>query len=125
MPHRCVAGGCSNTGKCSVSLHGWPLSHYYSRLWTNAVKNTRANFTLTNSSKLCSDHFDEDAYEPNAVIAQSLGLKLKRTLKADAVPTIFVRSNSKEKQNQSAEVPEKDVEKPARAAFRKRESARI
>ena len=135
MPHRCVAGGCSNTAKNNVSLHGWPSSPYFSRLWTNAVKNTRANFVLTKSSKLCSDHFSENAYEPQSVIANALGVDMKKMLKADAAPTAF--TCPKKKQSGSAVSVEESIlcgfqfhssshsEKQPRGAFRKREAARV
>ena len=89
MPHRCVAGGCSNTAKDGVSLHGWPTNAQLARQWKNAVRNTQANFNQTVSSKLCSSHFSDDSFETQSVIAHSLGLKMKKILKPDAVPTIF------------------------------------
>ena len=89
MPHRCVAGGCSNTAKDGVSFHGWPSNAQLARQWTNAVRNTRANFNQTASSKLCSSHFSEDSFETQSVIAHSLGLNMKKILKPGAVPTIF------------------------------------
>ena len=89
MRHRCIAGGCSNTRKNGVSLHPWPQDPHFARLWTNAVKNTRSDFYYhTNSSRLCSAHFTEDYFEAQTVIAKSLGLKMKNSIKADAVPTI-------------------------------------
>ena len=89
MPHRCVAGGCLNTAKDGVSLHGWPTNVRLTRQWTNAVRNTWANFNQTASSKLCSSHFSDDSFETQSVIAHSLGLKMKKILKPHAVPTIF------------------------------------
>lgn len=91
MPHRCVAGGCSNTNKDDVSVHGWPSDPQVARQWTNAVRNTRSNFSQTASSKLCSSHFSDDSFEAQSVIAVSLGLNMKRILKPDAVPTIFIK----------------------------------
>ena len=81
MPHRCVAGGCSNTSKDEVSLHGWPSNPQVARQWTKAVRNTRADFKPTASSKLCSSHFSDDSFETQSVIAQSLGLKMKKKFK--------------------------------------------
>ena len=46
MPHRCVAGGCSNTAKDRASLHGWPSNAQLARQCTYAVRNTQANFNL-------------------------------------------------------------------------------
>ena len=81
MPHRCVAGGCSNTTKDGVSVHGWPSNTQLARQWTNAVRNTRANFNPTTSSKLCSSHFSDNSFETQSVIAHSLGLNMKKILK--------------------------------------------
>ena len=80
MPFRCVAGGCSKTRKDGVSLHRWPDDPHFARLWTNVVKNTRSDFgNPTTSSRLCSDHFDEDCFEPQTVIVKFMGLQMKQT----------------------------------------------
>ena len=89
MPHRCVAGGCSNTAKDGVSLHGWPSNVQRACEWTNAVRNMWANFNQTASSKLCSSHFSDDSFETQSMIAHSLGLNMKKILKPSAVLTIF------------------------------------
>ena len=47
IPHRCIAGGCSNTHKDEVSLHKWPEDVHFARIWTNAVKNTPSLMFLT------------------------------------------------------------------------------
>ena len=91
MPHRCVAGGCFNTSKDEVSLHGWPSNPQVARQWTKAVRNTRSDFNPTASSQLCSGHFSDESFETQSVIAQSQRLKMKRSLKPDTVPTIFKR----------------------------------
>ena len=41
------------------------------------------------ASELCSSHFSDDSFETQSVIAHSLGLKMKKILKPDAVPTMF------------------------------------
>ena len=43
IPHRCIAGGCSNIRKDGVSLHKWPEDAHFAKIWTNAVKNTRSD----------------------------------------------------------------------------------
>ena len=85
MPHRYVAGGCSKTAKDGVSLYGWPSNAPRAREWTNAVRNTRANFNQTASGKLCSCHFSDDSFETQSVIAHSLGLNMKKILKPGTV----------------------------------------
>ena len=47
IPHRCIAGGCSNTHKDEVSLHKWPEDAHFAKIWTNAVKNSRSMMFLT------------------------------------------------------------------------------
>lgn len=136
MPHRCVAGGCSNTAKDGVSLHGWPTNAQLSRQWTSAVRNTRANFNQTPSSKLCSRHFSKDSFETQSVISHSLGLNVKKMLKPGAVPTIFNNCPQHKKRrrddstdctedNSSHGSPVPQFEKQPRGAYRKREAARV
>lgn len=89
MPQRCVAGGCSNIRKDGVSLHQRPEDPRFARPWTNAVKNTRSDFTNpTSLSRLCSTHFTVDCFQAKSSIVKSLGLKMKTFWKDDAVPTI-------------------------------------
>ena len=138
MPHRCVAGGCSNTAKDGVSLHGWPTNAQLARQWTNAVRNTRANFNQTASSKLCSSHFSDDSFETQSVIAHSLGLKMKKLLKPDAVPTIFHNCPPQKRQRREHSTDRTEgysspaygsraqqFPKQPRRAYRKREAARV
>ena len=44
----------------------------------------------TDTSVLCSEHFEADCFEVDSMLAEQMGLK-KRRLKPDAVPTVFVR----------------------------------
>ena len=136
MPHRCVAGRCSNTTKDGVSLHSWPSNPQYARVWTRAVRNTRADFSPSPSSKLCSAHFTEDCFEDQTVIARSLGLSMKKTLKPEAVPTIFTcddlpgkrkrREDELGNTTSSSNVSvSQQCNKQQRGAFRKREAARV
>ena len=134
MPHRCVAGGCSNTRKDGVSLHLWPEDPRFARLWTNAVKNTRSDFSNpSSSSRLCSAHFTEDFFEAQSIIAKRFGLEMKTIMKADAVPTIFRSGpplNKRQRQEEDEYVATEsrkaqDKNKLPRGAFRKREAARV
>ena len=87
MPHRCVVGGCGNTKK-GVNLHRWPKSPYH-RLWTNAVKNTRSDFTSPSPSRMiCIVHFTENCFEPQTIISRDLGMSFRPVLKKDVVPMI-------------------------------------
>ena len=131
MPHRCIAGGCSNTRKDGVSLHQWPDDPKFSRLWTNAVKNTRSDFiNPTKSTRLCSAHFTEDCFEAQTAIAKSMGLKMKSFIKADAVPTIFKSGPPKTKiqrleEDSTHEATQSEKTPLQRGAYRKREAARV
>ena len=138
MPHRCVAGRCGNTAKDGFSLHSWPSNPSFARLWTNAVRNTRANFTPTSSSKLCSAHFPESSFEAKCLISQSLGINMKIILLPDAVPTIFKADPPQKKQktddrmtdnsstiSQNTTSSQTQTAKRPRGAYRKREAARV
>lgn len=134
MPHRCIAGGCSNIRKDGVSLHKWPEDAHYAKLWTNAVKNTRSDVFNPTTSRLCSAHFTEDSFEEQTVIAKSLGLKMKNILKPNAVPTIFkngppqtkkLKQHDKNIPQDALAGPSKHAHKPPRGAYRKREAARV
>ena len=101
MPHRCVAGECSNMRKDGVSLHKWPEDLNVAKQWTKAVKNTRSDFFNPATDHICSAHFTADSFEDQSVIAKSLGLKMKNILKPNAVPTIFNRLESEILQTES------------------------
>ena len=96
MVKRCVAAGCSNTYSDGVSLFLFLKDHARRLQWTKQVQRTRAEWKgPSEHSVLCSDHFDEDSFEPDTAIASSLGIdKLRRRLKADAVPTVFKRTKA-------------------------------
>ena len=95
----CVAGlpngvGCQNgqytEGK---SIHEFPnkakeKSRHQS--WLSFVRKHRPNWTSSNSSILCSDHFEESCFARNRANAMELGMKIR--LKADAIPTIDLSS---------------------------------
>ncbi|XP_033745805.1 uncharacterized protein LOC117331295 [Pecten maximus] len=58
----CCVTGCSNySGKLidnrKVSLHRFPVDSKISRAWEQRVKCFRKNFTLKNTTRLCSEHF--------------------------------------------------------------------
>ena len=94
-------------------MHRWPKSPY-DRLWTNAVKNTRSDFTSPlPSSMICSVHFTENFFEPQSIVSRDLGMSFRPILKlASASPKPTVCSSSQEL-------------KHPRSAFRKRETARV
>ena len=71
------------------SIHDFPhkekdkIRH---QAWVRFVGGRRPNWSSTNSSVLCSDHFDDSCFTNKREIAVKLGVN--RKLKPDAVPTI-------------------------------------
>ena len=101
---RCVVAGCksrySNTGK-RINFFSFPNketdSDRYS-IWVKKCHRFYAEKEHENeewqppiNGKICSLHFDNEAYDVNPIIEQSLGFRRRaRTLLSkDAVPTIF------------------------------------
>ena len=92
IPKRCVAFGCGNTAKDGVSLFSFPKDPVLSKKWTEQGKRTRDEWLgPTKYSFLCSCHFTEDCFQPDVVVAASLGLSKRMKLKSDAIPTVFKR----------------------------------
>ena len=88
----CCAVGCSNDSRSvskehGISFHRLPTENSLLQKWL--AKISRVDFVVTKDTLLCSDHFEPDCFERD-LKAELLGLKSKRTLKPDAVPTIFV-----------------------------------
>lgn len=90
----CVGGGpggfsCRNTQYTNVSLHLFPSkikepSRY--RKWVQFLRRHRHQWKPSQSSRLCSEHFEVSCFDKNPEIARSLGMLAR--LKNDAVPTI-------------------------------------
>lgn len=89
MPHRCVAGGCSNMRKDGVSLHKWPEDLNVAKQWTKAVKNTRSDFFNPATGHICSAHFTADSFEDQSLIAKSpLTVTAKQNKKKPLAPRV-------------------------------------
>lgn len=140
MVKRCVAAGCSNTYRDGVSLFLFPKDHARRLQWIKQVQRTRAEWKgPSEHSVLCSDHFDEHSFEPDTAIASSLGIdKLRRRLKADAVPTVFKRTKASHVDRATSASKRLACEGPGgsypegsqsrkmrRGAYEKRERARV
>ena len=91
MVRRCVAAGCSNTHSHNVSMHKFPKDPELRLKWEKQVQRTRDKWSATENSVLCSNHFETDCYEVDSMLAEQMGMKKRKRLKPDAVPTIFVR----------------------------------
>ena len=81
---------CTNgQHKEGKSVHTFPLKEKDRKrhqAWVGFVRRHRPKWSSSNSSFLCSDHFDESCFTKNQKIAAKLGMK--RKLKLDALPTI-------------------------------------
>ena len=92
MVKRCVAAGCSNTYAQNVSLFCFPRDPALRKRWTRELQRTRDQWSgPTEHSVLCSDHFKEDCFETETLLAPKFGISRKPRLKPNAVPTIFTK----------------------------------
>ena len=85
MVKRCVAYGCANTHKKGFSLFSFPKDPKRRLLWQRQVRLTRADFSVTDSSTLCSAHFLEEMFDPSYLMMARQGFKTVAKLKEDAV----------------------------------------
>uniref|UniRef100_A0A3P9NPE5 THAP-type domain-containing protein n=1 Tax=Poecilia reticulata TaxID=8081 RepID=A0A3P9NPE5_POERE len=58
MPSRCIAAFCSNTREDGVSLFRFPKEPELLSKWVKQVRRTRENWKPTQTSVLCSEHFE-------------------------------------------------------------------
>jgi hypothetical protein len=94
MVRTCVAFGCSKTKqKDGVTLFKFPKDAELRKKWTDQVRRTRLNWSPTDSSELCMDHFTPDCFEPSTL---QYGIEKKLRLNPGAIPTIFKRPQPSE-----------------------------
>ena len=133
MVVKCVAAGCSRTHSDGVSLFKFPKDPPRRQEWTKQVKRTRDLWDgPSDTSVLCSKHFDDSCFEPASSIAAKAGIKLRARLKPDAVPTIFERvqlqgnseSMSRKRCGNSSQACPPPLKK-TRTAYENRERARV
>ena len=131
MVKRCIAAGCSNTYRENVSLFSFPRDSALKERWTKQVRRTRAGWSgPTANSYLCSDHFSEDCFERDTLMAAKLGIQKRKKLKPDAVPTILERNKQhaappSKKRTGSSETDCSQAAKKPRSGYEKRERARV
>jgi hypothetical protein len=88
----CVAGGrnnvsCQNTSYSpAISMHYFPSDPALRLKWTRFVQIHRAYFKPTNTSVLCSAHFEPSCFTQNICVGD-IGQKSKRLLIRGAFPT--------------------------------------
>ena len=124
MPIRCVAGGCSNTYKEGVSFFNFPKERPRRRIWISKVQTTRAKWTPTEHSKLCSAHFTDDCFETEVALASSMGINRRKRLRPTAVPSLFssqTRKRTRDSDNTNSHKPTKRL----RRAYEKRERSQV
>ena len=91
IPARCVAVACSNTHCDRVSLFRFPRDPNIRKKWVKQVQHTRAKWKPTGNSVLCSEHLEENCFEPIIVAQFRFRIKLTRKLKPDTVSSISSR----------------------------------
>ena len=89
MMNRCVAPGCSNIRSNRVSLFKFPSNAILRRNQEKQVQWMQAWLNATKHSVPCSDHFTEDCYEVDSVLASQFGMSKRSRLKPGAVLTVF------------------------------------
>ena len=92
MPNRCVAAGCSSTASPGIALYKFPNDPVLRKQWERQVQRTRAKWTATECSVLCSKHFTAECFEESATLASQFGISYKRSISLvrGALPTIFL-----------------------------------
>ena len=113
-------------------MHKFPSDKGKRAKWIQQVQRTRVQWTATQYSFLCSEHFTQDCFEVESLLASSFGLKKKRRLKPDVIPTIFhrvpaaaVQTREAQKRPSSTSVTGESLPKKKRGAVEKRERARV
>ena len=99
MP-RCVAVFCSNTGDAGFGMFSFPKDRDLKLIWRQNMKRKKSAreqdklWESTVHSKLCGEHFEEWCFvKVGPERSKTLGWKPgKKTLVADAIPTMFKRS---------------------------------
>ena len=121
MPTRCIVAGCSNTTKEGVSLHKIPKDEHMRKVWTSRVKLTRAKWDgPSESSVICSDHFNDSDFEDEGFWSE-FGMKKLKRLKPNAIPKI--KSTLKGRKTESE--PAEKRKKKSRPGAQKREKKKV
>ena len=86
----CCVPGCVNYSAKSngISYHKVPRDTQRRKAWLERIR--RTNMPPLENCYVCSEHFSAESFEVN-LRAQITGVKCKRRLKEDAVPSEFVR----------------------------------
>jgi hypothetical protein len=74
MVKRCVVAGCSNTHADGVSLFKFPVDKLMRRKWIRQIQSTRAKWTATETSLICSQHFTENCFEQSSILSSNTAI---------------------------------------------------
>ena len=113
MPDRCVVYGCSNKNDkvgrdIGISLHRlpfWgderPLAKKRRKQWVDFVKRRRANFTPSQYSAICSEHFKAEDFENRIPLLPGFMGKMQAVLRRDdfgivAFPSVYLPTPQEE-----------------------------
>ena len=99
----CAAYGCnSRSGVDRVSFFRFPKNAGLRKIWIqrlNRGESATKSFAPNSHHRLCSKHFDDSSYILSPKFAQDIGYgkKFILRLKEDALPSIFVDAEGREK----------------------------
>lgn len=126
MPRECAVGGCCNRPKDGVSLHAFPVDEKIRKLWEKAVHSTRKYWAgPSKHTVVCSEHFEDECFDPSYQLKISMGMTSKRSLIKGAVPTKFPRVQPSQSTNvYKKEYQPRSLDTPARKA-RERQRVKI
>ena len=108
----CAVYGCQSR----KDLRLFPKSKALLAEWLERLN--RKDFVITSDSRICTRHFHADAFIPDEDNKDSQGRpRKKKTLKARAYPTLFLRGKEEDKENNRKrkrinaieEIPKKDI----------------
>ena len=94
----------------------------------NKVLTTRANWTPSEHSMLCSRHFTDDCFEPKIALAASFGITKRKKLKPTAVPSLFEKqppTDQAHDRKRKTDTCDKPSGKKSRRAYEKREISMV
>lgn len=94
----CVAGGkgnisCNNTSLTQgISMHGFPSDNILKRKWTQFVRKHRPGFKPSETSVMCSVHFDKDCFSRRLDLfePEKVSVEISKSIRLikGSVPTI-------------------------------------
>lgn len=88
MVHCCVPGCSNHSSKTSdISYHRIPKDKGFQKAWLARIR--RDNLPPLQNCYVCSEHFTGDCFERDLKAKLLPEQKVKRSLKRDAVPSLF------------------------------------